>query len=141
MPEKDLISVLDLKPGDIKHVVARASQLTSERSNGILAGKTVALLFEKPSLRTKASFQVAVHQLGGQCFYMGPDEVQLGVRETVSDVARVLSRYVDCIVARVYFPCQLTRAGTIRLCPCNQRSLRLGAPVPDPCRLADHPST
>ena len=111
MPEKDLISVLDLKPGDIKHVVARASQLASERSKVTLVGKTVALLFEKPSLRTKASFHVAVHQLGGECFYMGPDEVQLGVRETVSDVAKVLSRYVDCIVARVFSHSSLQELG------------------------------
>jgi len=66
-----------------------------------LSGRTVALLFEKPSLRTRGSFEVGIHQLGGHCFYTGGQEVGLGVREPVSDVAKVLSRYVDGIVARV----------------------------------------
>ena len=101
MQGKDLLSILDLDPKDIEHIVHRAHQMSSGTTSRALDGKTVALLFEKPSLRTKASFHVAVHQLGGYSFYMGPDEVGLGVREAVSDVARVLSRYVDCIVARV----------------------------------------
>ena len=67
-----------------------------------LPEKNVALLFEKASLRTRASFHVAVQQLGGYSMYLGPEEVGLGVREPVSDVARVLSGYVDCIAARVY---------------------------------------
>jgi ornithine carbamoyltransferase len=67
-----------------------------------LSGKNVALLFEKPSLRTRISFQVAIEQLGGYSVFLGQDEVGLGTREPVSDVARVLSGYVDCIVARVF---------------------------------------
>ena len=77
------------------------------RLSSALAGKTVVLLFEKPSLRTKASFQVGVSQMGGYSFYMGPDEVGLGVREAVSDVSKVLSRYVNCMVARVFSHVQL----------------------------------
>ena len=80
----------------------RARELKGQRPNDALAGKNVALLFEKPSLRTRASFQVAIQQLGGYSLYMGGEEVGLGVREPVADVARVLSGYVDCIVARVY---------------------------------------
>jgi ornithine carbamoyltransferase len=72
-----------------------------DQSNA-LGGKTIALMFEKPSLRTRASFHVGVQQLGGYSFYLGKDEVGLGVREPIADVARVLSRYVDCIVARVF---------------------------------------
>ena len=102
MTGKDLLSISDLSSQDIQNIVHRAREVTKEPVWPVLVGKTVALLFEKPSLRTKASFQVAVHQLGGYSFYMGPDEVGLGVREAVSDVARVLSRYVDCIVARVF---------------------------------------
>ena len=67
-----------------------------------MQGKTVALLFEKPSLRTRVSFEVATANLGGNCLYLSPQEVGIGGREAVSDVAQVLSRYVDCIVYRCY---------------------------------------
>ena len=60
----------------------------------------MALVFELPSLRTRASFDVGMRQLGGQCIYLSPQEIGLGTREPASDVARVLSRYVDGIVAR-----------------------------------------
>jgi ornithine carbamoyltransferase len=68
----------------------------------LLAGKTLALLFEKPSLRTRVSFDVGMRELGGDCIYISPAEVGLGTREPVEDVARVLSRYVDCIAARTF---------------------------------------
>jgi len=68
----------------------------------VLAGKTLALLFEKPSLRTRVSFEMAMHQLGGHSIYLSPQEVGLGKREGVADVARVLSRYVDIIAARTF---------------------------------------
>lgn len=68
----------------------------------ILEGKTVALLFEKPSLRTRVSFEVAIRQLGGESFYLGPQEVGLGKREAVKDVALVLGRMVDGIVVRTF---------------------------------------
>uniref|UniRef100_A0A7V3YMZ7 Ornithine carbamoyltransferase n=1 Tax=Candidatus Caldatribacterium californiense TaxID=1454726 RepID=A0A7V3YMZ7_9BACT len=68
----------------------------------VLGGKIVALLFEKPSLRTRVSFEVAVRQLGGECFYLGPQEVGLGKREAVKDVALVLGRMVDGIVIRTF---------------------------------------
>ena len=97
-----MLSISDLSSEDLSHIVLRASQMKAESPRPVLAGKTVALIFEKPSLRTRASFHVAVDQLGGYSFYMGPDEVGLGAREAVSDVARVLSRYVDFIVARVF---------------------------------------
>ena len=70
----------------------------------LLAGKTLALVFEKPSLRTRVSFHVAMRHLGGDCIYLSPPEVGLGQRETPADVARVLSRYVDCIAARTFAP-------------------------------------
>ncbi|MEN3184674.1 MAG: ornithine carbamoyltransferase [Atribacterota bacterium] len=68
----------------------------------ILEGKIVALLFEKPSLRTRVSFEVAIRQLGGECFYLGPQEVGLGKREAVKDVALVLGRMVDAIILRTF---------------------------------------
>ena len=107
MSKKDILSILDLTPSEIIQVVHRASCMAEGRPSSALAGKTVALLFEKPSLRTKASFQVGVSQMGGYSFYMGPDEVGLGVREAVSDVSKVLSRYVNCMVARVFSHVQL----------------------------------
>ncbi len=100
--KRDFISVTDLSPEETRSLIRRAALGKSRRGHGPLAGKSVALLFEKPSLRTKVSFQVAVEQLGGYSLYMGGEEVGLGVREPVSDVARVLSGYVDCIVARVF---------------------------------------
>ena len=101
MPTRHILSVLDLSPDEVSQVIQRAVELAKEPHSVALSGKTVALLFEKPSLRTRASFDVGIHQLGGYGFYMGPEEVGLGKREAVSDVARVLSRYVDCVVARV----------------------------------------
>jgi len=77
----------------------RSAQGDSRR---LLAGKTLALLFEKPSLRTRVSFDVGMRQLGGDCIYVSPAEVGLGTREPVEDVARVMSRYVDCIAARTF---------------------------------------
>ncbi len=68
----------------------------------ILSEKVLALLFEKPSLRHRASFEVAMRQLGGHCIYLSPSEVGLGQRESVADVARVLSGYTDCIAARTF---------------------------------------
>jgi len=68
----------------------------------VLAGRNLALLFEKPSLRTRVSFEVAINQLGGNCIYLSPDEVGLGKREPVEDVASVLGRFVDCIIARTF---------------------------------------
>ena len=117
MQRKDLLSILDLSSQEITHIVHRAHQMKTELISPVLAGKTVALLFEKPSLRTRASFHVAVHQLGGYSFYLGPNEVGLGVRESVPDVARVLSGYVDCIVARVFSHTGLEELGAYSSVP------------------------
>lgn len=78
----------------------RASAVTSGAS--ILSGRTVALLFEKPSLRTRVSFEVAARELGGDSLYLSPQEVGLGKREAIKDVARVLSSYVHAIVIRTF---------------------------------------
>lgn len=104
--KKDLISLADLTPEEIWHILNVAQDLKEEQIAGgnlpILTGKTLGMLFQKPSLRTRVSFQVGMQQLGGEAVYLSPDEVQLGKRESVEDVARVLSRYVDCIMARVF---------------------------------------
>ena len=72
------------------------------RNAPILAGKSLALLFQKPSLRTRVSFEMGMVQLGGYAFYLSPQEIGLGKRESVADVARVLSGYCDGIMARVF---------------------------------------
>ena len=111
MRGKDLLSIGDLDAGEVVRVVDRGLEMRDRSPGPLLAGKAVALLFEKPSLRTRASFDMAVHQLGGYSFYLGPAEVGLGSREPASDVARVLSRYVDCIVARVFSHSALVELG------------------------------
>lgn len=68
----------------------------------MLAGKTLAMIFEKPSLRTRVSFQQGMYELGGHAIYLGPDDIKLGKRETTEDIAIVLSGYVEAIMARVF---------------------------------------
>ena len=102
MKTKDLISVADLSPAETKKLIAKALKMKRGQARRSLSGKVLALMFEKPSLRTRVSFEVAVHQLGGYCFYLSPDEVGLGKREPVSDVAQVISRYVHGIIARTF---------------------------------------
>lgn len=99
---RSLLSIADLSAEDIWHLIKEAVNLKQREIEAYLKGKVMALLFEKPSLRTRVSFQVAMWQLGGNTVYLSPDEVGLGKREKVSDVARTLSRYVDGIVARTF---------------------------------------
>jgi len=101
MKGKDLISIAGLDSEDIQHLIGSAIRLKRGRS-AALEGKILALIFEKPSLRTRVSFDVAMKQLGGDAIYLSPAEIGLGQREPVSDVAQVLSRYVDGIVARTF---------------------------------------
>ena len=104
MPTKrDFLSVTDITPDETMALLKRAreSKLLPSGENLPLAGKSVAILFDKPSLRTRVSFQVGIQELGGYSVFLGEQEVGLGRREPVSDVANVLSGYVDCIVARI----------------------------------------
>ncbi len=102
MKGKDLLSVSDLDGEEIRYLISEASEMKAGGWSTLLDHKILALLFEKPSLRTRVSFEVAMHQLGGQSLYLSPDEVGLGGRESVPDVSRVLSRYVDVIAARTF---------------------------------------
>jgi len=99
---KDLISIADLTSDDIQNLIKSAVALKQSGKKPLLEGKILALIFEKPSLRTRVSFDVAMNQLGGHALMLSPAEVGLGEREPISDVARVLSRYVDGIVARTF---------------------------------------
>jgi ornithine carbamoyltransferase len=101
-----LVSIADLTKDEIWQIVNLAEDLKKEwRSGGnkpLLAGKTLGMIFQKPSLRTRVSFEIGMLHLGGQALYLSPQEIQLGQRESAADVARVLSRYVDAIMARVF---------------------------------------
>ena len=103
---KHLLTIADLSPEEVEHIFQLAAALKKEWQAGgnkpILAGKTLGMVFQKPSLRTRISFEMAMLHLGGQALYLSPHEIRLGVRESVPDVARVLSRYVDGIMARVF---------------------------------------
>lgn len=100
------LSIADLTPAEFQGLLDLAKELKREwaasGNQGQLAGKTLGMLFQKPSLRTRVSFDMAMIHLGGQALYLSPNEIQLGQRESVPDVARVLSRYVDGIMARVF---------------------------------------
>ena len=99
---KDLISIADLNSAEIQHLIETALELKQGGKKPLLEGKILALMFEKPSLRTRVSFDVAMNKLGGHALMLSPAEVGLGEREPIADVARVLSRYVDGIVARTF---------------------------------------
>ncbi len=104
--QKNLLSLADLSTDELWHILNVAQELKDEWREGgnqpILMGKTLGMIFQKSSLRTRVSFEVGMLQLGGEALYLSPNEIQLGKRESVEDVARVLSRYVDCIMARVF---------------------------------------
>lgn len=100
--KKDLLSVSDLSGEDLHLLISGAADMKAQGWLSVLDHKVLALMFEKPSLRTRVSFEVAMHQLGGHAIYLSPGEVGLGERESVSDVARVLSGYVDAIAARTF---------------------------------------
>lgn len=101
---KDLISIKDLSVKEINDIFKLTDELKKNRAkfNKALTGKTLALIFEKPSNRTRVSFEVGMFQLGGYCVYLRPDEINLGVRESIHDVAKTLSRYVEGIVMRTF---------------------------------------
>lgn len=102
--KRDLTSLHDLTTDEIKDILSLAVKLKKDRKlqTDHLRGKAVGLVFQKPSNRTRVSFEVGVYQLGGKCLYLGPQEINLGKRETTEDVAKTLSRYLDCIVARTF---------------------------------------
>ena len=103
MKLRHLLTVQDLKPAQIRELLKSAAGLKrTKKETGALAGKTLGLLFQKPSVRTRVSFEVGMAQLGGRSLYIGPVELEGGQREAGRDLGQVLSRYLDGIVARTF---------------------------------------
>src|SRR6266540_7212161 len=104
MSKKDLLSIHDLSRRDILALISKASDLKrhGKESEPHLKGKTLGLIFQKPSTRTRVSFEIAMFQLGGNTIYLNSNDLQMSRGESVEDTAKTLSLYVDCIVARVF---------------------------------------
>ena len=94
MKTRDVLTLRDLTRADLDEVLSLAATLKQERGQGrlrpLLAGKKLGLVFQKPSLRTRATFDIGMTELGGSTLFLGPDEVQMGARETPADCVRVL---------------------------------------------------
>lgn len=105
MQAKDFLTLSELNPEDLDYILELSAKFKEGRKDGfghgLLKFKQFALIFEKPSTRTRVSFQVAIDELGGNAITLSSTEMQLGRGETIEDTARVLSRYVHCIMARV----------------------------------------
>ncbi|MFZ5518547.1 MAG: ornithine carbamoyltransferase [Candidatus Zhuqueibacterota bacterium] len=104
--KKDFLSIADLTKEEITELFDLAIELKAKQKRGethhLLKGQTLAMIFQKPSARTRISFEVGMFQLGGHALYLSPNDIGLGTREAVKDVARVLARYNDGIMARVF---------------------------------------
>ncbi|MBI2543237.1 MAG: ornithine carbamoyltransferase [Candidatus Aenigmarchaeota archaeon] len=114
--KKDLLSINDLSKNDVEKIFEMTDKLRNKHTSH-LKGKNIALIFQKPSTRTKISFEVAINQLGGNAISLNWNELQLGRGETVEDTARVLERYVDSIVARVFSHDDLVKMAKISKVP------------------------
>jgi ornithine carbamoyltransferase len=103
---KDFIAIADYSPKELQEILDLAVQLKDEwKASGnapLLKGKVLAMVFQKPSLRTRVSFDMAMRHLGGDALYLSPNEIGLGKREAIADIARVLAGYVEAIMARVF---------------------------------------
>jgi len=104
MDLKHLLTLKEMGAPDLEEVYHLSEEIKARpwMFSGALTGRTLAMIFEKPSTRTRVSFETAMTRLGGHAIYLSPKDTQLGRGETVSDTARVLSRYVDVVMARVF---------------------------------------
>ncbi len=103
---RDCLTLVEFEPGEVGLILDEAAKIKALRRSRIpfrpLFGKTLAMVFQKPSNRTRVSFEVGMYQLGGHALSLSPQEIQMGQRETPSDTGRVLARYIDAIMARVF---------------------------------------
>lgn len=103
---RDFISLMDFSTQELSYLLDLASEIKAKTKSGVLEpvlkDKNLVLIFSKPSLRTRVSFETGMRQLGGNSLTLKQDEINLGVRETIADTARVLSRYADCVMIRTF---------------------------------------
>src|SRR5699024_6002734 len=103
---KNFLTLQDFTQKELMDLIYFALQLKQEQKSGIqhrlLEGKTLAMIFEKPSTRTRVSFETGMYQLGGHALFLSKDDIQMGNGETIADTAKVLSRYVDVIMIRTF---------------------------------------
>jgi ornithine carbamoyltransferase len=101
---RSFISMKDLSGEDLQHVLDAAARVKRDPDEfrSAFSGRTLAMIFQKPSLRTRVSFESGMTQMGGHAIYLGPNDISIGKRETTEDIALVLSRYVDLIMARTF---------------------------------------
>lgn len=118
---RDLTRTDDFDRETLERLFAAAAKMKDgvkrRQFNRILDGYTAALIFQKPSLRTRMTFDVGINQMGGHAVYLGPSEISMGERESVHDVARNLERWVDIIVARVFAQAQVDELAQVARCP------------------------
>jgi ornithine carbamoyltransferase len=104
--KRDFLRIADLTRGELEEVLGLATRLKAQLAAGtphpLLAGRTLAMIFEKPSLRTRVTFEVGMVQLGGAAIHLAPGDIRLGEREPATDIARNLERWVDVIMARTF---------------------------------------
>ena len=107
-PPRHFLDLADLTPGELRQILDRAARFKAgDGGSSVMAGKTLAMIFEKPSTRTRVSFEVAAFQLGGHAIVLDGEQTQIKRGETIADTARVLSRYVDGILIRTDDPAKL----------------------------------
>ena len=103
---RDCLTLAEFGPSEVRLILDEAARIKTYRKARVsfqpLRGRTLAMVFQKPSNRTRVSFEVGMYQLGGHALYLNPDEIQLGKRETPSDTGRVLARYIDAIMVRTF---------------------------------------
>jgi ornithine carbamoyltransferase len=117
---RHFLDLIDISSSDLRSIIAAGRAMKARRSNrseGPLAGKTLAMIFDKPSTRTRVSFDVGMRQLGGESITLTGQEMQLGRGETIADTARVLSRYVDAIMIRTLDHQQVLELATYATVP------------------------
>ena len=132
----DLVSVSDFKPSEAKNLLELTAVLKSRPQDfrGVLAGKQIVLFFEKPSLRTRLTFEAGINALGGSSFFVDQTHSRLGQREPLNDVAHNVERWVDGLVLRTFSHATVADMAAYASIG-DQRPERLRAPLPGVCRL------
>lgn len=102
MRGKNFISIKDLNIAEIEEIFKLTRRFKYKGSPKLLSGKVLGLIFQKPSTRTRISFEVGMYELGGESIYLGPEDMKLGAREDIKDIAKVLSGYLDAVVVRTF---------------------------------------